>query len=426
MLLSYDAPETVKTLLASLGRCEDVKFSPSARRLAIAAFEQGKIAVLDIAVAGATGEPKQIGLTDGFALASPHLRYPHGVDFLDEETIVVANRGGDACVFKLPRANGGRECEATPLALIGAAEFLSTPGSVTAIRESPVRGEILICNNFVHTVTRHAYDLSRGCTIGGSRVLLRKWLAVPDGIAVSENRKWIAVSNHDSGHVFLYENTPALNENSDPDGILRCIAYPHGVRFVADDRFIFAADAGAPYVNVYAGDAANWRGVRNPVLTFRVLDQDLFLRGRVNPMEGGPKGIDLAGEVMAVASELRELAFFDAVPVLQSAAAREAEARAVFTYPEETHRQDAFAVADELERLRMFNDAVTRAKQTEQQAAAAAMRADLAELQVASLLDSRSWRATAPLRWVSSGIRKLRNGAKGARGGARGAARMEG
>jgi hypothetical protein len=46
------------------------------------------------------------------------------------------------------------------------------------------------------------------------------------------------VSNHTTSQVFIYANASALNENSDPDGILRSVCYPHGVRFTSDGRFI--------------------------------------------------------------------------------------------------------------------------------------------------------------------------------------------
>ncbi|MGH6894014.1 MAG: hypothetical protein ACREEP_17350 [Dongiaceae bacterium] len=84
-----------------------------------------------------------------------------------------------------------------------------------------------------------------------------------------------------------------MNQDADPDGILRCVSYPHGLRFGADDRYVFVADAGAPYVHFYANDGQGWRGVRNPVMSFRVMDEPVFVRGRHNPREGGPKGIDI-------------------------------------------------------------------------------------------------------------------------------------
>jgi len=48
-----------------------------------------------------------------------------------------------------------------------------------------------------------------------------------------------------------------------------------------------------------------------------VLDDDTFNRGRANPQEGGPKGLDLdrSGKVMAVTCEEQALAFFSLADV---------------------------------------------------------------------------------------------------------------
>ena len=106
-------------------------------------------------------------------------------------------------------------------------------------------------------------DVGAGCMVS-SEVLLRKWLDIPDGVRLSPDRRWIAVSNHSTHDVLLYENVPSLNEHTDPDGILRRVRYPHGLRFSSDGRYLFVADPGAPDVHVYAEDSAGWWGVRHP------------------------------------------------------------------------------------------------------------------------------------------------------------------
>ena len=53
----------------------------------------------------------------------------------------------------------------------------------------------------------------------------------------------------------------------------------------------------------------------------RVLDEDTFQRGRHNPAEGGPKGIDVdvRSRVLAATCEEMPLAFFDLRPMLDAA-----------------------------------------------------------------------------------------------------------
>src|SRR5206468_6551928 len=115
MQLDYTASQHVRNVIAALGRTEDLKVSPSDRRLAIAGFAKNKIAVFDICIAGSS-DGKQITLTDGAEIYSTHLNEPHGLDFLDEETIIVTNRGADTLILKLPRGDIGQHYyELTPL-----------------------------------------------------------------------------------------------------------------------------------------------------------------------------------------------------------------------------------------------------------------------------------------------------------------------
>ncbi len=191
--------------------------------------------------------------------------------------------------------------------------LLNTPGSVAVTRVKEDVGEVLICNNYGHTVTRHLLDRAAGGAIRNSEILLHKYLNIPDGVSVSPDRRWIAVSNHTTHNVLLYENSPALNSDAKPDGILRCVQYPHGLRFSADGRHLFVADAGAPYLHIYTQDSDQWRGVHHPVATMRIMDEAVFQRGRHNPEEGGPKGLDIdaSSKILVVTSECQPLAFFD-------------------------------------------------------------------------------------------------------------------
>jgi hypothetical protein len=49
--IEYRASPRATDAIASLGRTEDVRFSPSNRRLAVAAFTRNRIAVFDIDIA---------------------------------------------------------------------------------------------------------------------------------------------------------------------------------------------------------------------------------------------------------------------------------------------------------------------------------------------------------------------------------------
>ena len=186
-------------------------------------------------------------------------------------------------------------------------------------------------------------------------MLLKKWLATPDGMCISRDRHWIAISNQKMRGVFLYEYTSFLNALSEPDGILRYVFSPHGVRFTSDGAFIVVADGGAPYVHIYAKNGSSWRGVHNPIKSLRIMNDEDFPRGRSNPHEGGPKGIDVdnAVNVLAVTCESRPLAFFDLKAILESTQPRSHDPG-----KSQEHEQRTLEVRYELEMQNQLNQKI--------------------------------------------------------------------
>ena len=296
-------------------------------------------------------------------VSSPLLREPHGLDWWDDDRLVVANRAGGVIVLRLAGSelvpSGGEESPGG----------IDAPGSVAVRAIGANRHEVLVCDNWRSQVARYELD-ARG-TLTDGRPILGRWLDLPDGIASSSDGRWLAVSNHNTHSVLVFDRDRA-QDDGDPAAILRGVDYPHGLRFAADDRRLLVADAGAPRVHVFAASANGWTGAAYPVATIDVMDEPTFLRGRRNPAEGGPKGIDLdlATQILLVTCEERPFACFDVAEVLERP-----------------------------ERVGIDGDALLR----HELAALAAARAEReatasARAELAAVLATKAWRLTAPAR----------------------------
>jgi len=391
MRVEYTAPEEVRAVIANLGRTEDIRFSPDGKRLALAGFLKNRIALFDIGISVGSPE-KTITLHSVSVLTSASLQAPHGLDFIDNETLVVSNRNGGVSLFRLPPKSGGmlvQELQLSPLATIES-DLLNAPGSVASHMIDSNRAEILICNNSGHSISRHQFARDTTPALQGHEVLLRKWLDIPDGISRSQTGAWLAVSNHMLHSVLLYRNTADLHPDSEPQGLLCGAHYPHGLRICAEDRHILVADAGAPFVYIYARQRDDWSGLHYPLHRLRVMDDTQFQCGRQNHQEGGPKGLDLdnASGILVTTCGNQPLAFFDVARLLASSPAPAGSG-------DPGASVDAADVQLELERQQRHADAARRRAKT-----------NSAETELKAVLASRSWRITAPLRWALSAVKR--------------------
>jgi len=324
--IDFKASERVRAAIAGIGRTEDVRFSPDNRLLAIAGYGRNRCLILRIAIERGPGGP-EISIGDHVELTSPSIGEVHGVDFIDNETIVVANRDGLVAIFRLPRGEfGGRHMPVVAVREISGSHAckIETPGSVAVKRDRSGLLSLLVCNNFTNRVTRHVLG-PPSYRSWRSQVLLTRGLDIPDGIAFSHDGRWIAVSSHNTNDIKMFHARRQLGPEREPDGILRDANFPHGLRFTADGLNLLATDAGGPVVNVYSTQT-DWRGSRAPSQRLVVLDDETFVRGRTihqegglpNPQEGGPKGIDIdrSGHVVALTCEEMPLAFFPLAAML--------------------------------------------------------------------------------------------------------------
>lgn len=408
MQLGYTATPDALAAIASIERTEDIRFSSDRRQLALTAITREQLFLFDIQVQA----DKRIHLSGVRILTSAHLQYPHGVDFLDEETLAVANRDGDLCLFRLPPPGTS---ELQLLQRFGADTLeLQGPGSIAVAPLDAGRHELLVCRNIGHRVSRHVVAAASGYAMTEESLLLGKWLQVPDGIGLSPSRRWLAVSNHNTQSGLLYAHQPALDGEPEPLAVLRGSTFPHGIRIGENDGYVLMSDAGAPYVHVYLQPDGQWQGVYDPDLSLQVMDEALFLQGSAgNPQEGGPKGLDIdpSAGLLVTTCAAQPLAFFDLEQVLAAARSRAREhndAALDLRLELEKQQRTAQSFIDGIHLARQAALAEQRAAHAEARLTEASTRSAYFEAHAQALLTSSSWRLTAPLRRLLSLRRRKR------------------
>lgn len=369
--VAFQADEHVLAELASLGRTEDVRLSPDGTRLAFASYSRNQIATAGIEITRGSGGVDVVVEEVAFH-SSPLIEDPHGLDFVADDLLAVANRSGVIELLRLPPVGAGGEATSVGSVVCD----LGAAGSVAVRRSALGEQDVLAVHSWANAVTRYRVaDYS----IAGGEVVARRWLDLPDGIATSADERWLAISNHNTHDVLVFESA-TLGPDADPVAVLRGMAYPHGLRFASGDRFIVVADAGSPYVDVFARSGESWSTATYPFLSIRVMDDETFTRGHHTPREGGPKGldVDLRNDLLLVTAEETPLAFFDLDLAFETGTARPGDD----------------LVRNELERMRDLERS----------------RAETAEArdQLRAVFATKAWRATAPARAALAAFKRLR------------------
>ena len=390
MEIEFTASDEVRATIARLGRTEDVQFSPDGGRLAVAAFNENRLVILEVEANWDTNPPT-VALRNSLEVGSDDLQRPHGICWIDEHTIVVANRIGRLVIFEIPNEPTSGRITLSPVKTLGdnSNDVLKTPGSVSAVPVGADLIELIVCNNYVHHVSRHLVDRRTDYAPIADEVLIHDGLTIPDGVTHSPSGRWIAVSNHGHHNVLLFRNDRELGPASQPQGVLAGITYPHGVRFTENGKTILVADAGAPLVHLYRSDG-DWTGERHPDASIQVLSDESFKRGNSDPTTGGPKGIDVTrdGKLMVITCHEEPLVFFDVRESLDQQVATQADNAA-----EAENTRESVLRYMAFDRLKM------------DEATAAIRRAT--DLEIGMMTHSRSWRITAPLRSVTAALRKI-------------------
>jgi len=303
-------------------RTEDIKFSPKGALLAAVATN-GSMFVF--AVDTRSCPIRIMGCTE---LRSSSLSSPHGIDFLSEDTVVVADRSGWVNFYRIPGVNAWEECmNIEPIHEMGSVWF-GRKGATRLLGDRNIRcgpgsvrvhdQQIFICCNNLNTVTVHDCRLQQGAVeTSEGTVVMQVGVEVPDGVALSRDGRWMAVSDHHHHRVIVHRRPgdaePCVLRDID-------LSYPHGLCFDPTGRVLYVADAGQRYVHIFVG-ASGWdKSIDRSTFKLLAVDADAFERTRKaksgpnSALEGGIKGIDVdpSGRILATTCRNQTLRFFEA------------------------------------------------------------------------------------------------------------------
>lgn len=322
-IIGFSAPERVKAAISRMGRTEEATFSPSGRLLAIAGFALNRINLYSIEVIG-DGPARTVAISACVIIHSKVLQGPHGIAFIDDEHMMVANRSGGVHVYRIPAdALEHDEINLRPIRKLRGSfkAKVSSPGSIDCYDLGDGRFRVLVCNNYIHTITSHTGTMPQKAADGSCKlkrvrndgIFLEKDLSVPDGICISPDQQWLAVSVHTSGNLHLYRLDQELDRNTSPAVILEGVVCPHGLQFSADGKVLYAADSASPYLHLFYRTGDTWTSLPRPDKSIRILSHEQFQNGRYNVEEGGLKGLDVLHRenVLVVTCEFHPLAFYD-------------------------------------------------------------------------------------------------------------------
>jgi DNA-binding beta-propeller fold protein YncE len=267
-------------------RFEGIAFAPDGSSLAVATSEANALFLYRHANGRVAEEP--------FATLAG-LVYPHDVAFSAAgDLMAVAQRKGAVAVYERDGEGFARD---PAFVIRGPRTRLNFSDGVAFV---PPAGDVLAaCNlesssvSFYRMLTRSPLTFE----LSPSQELKHESIYEPDGLAFSDDGRWLAVANHGNHTVAIFERPSGAN-------VLlrhRSFRFPHSVAFLPGTNHLLVTNAGANYFSVFKHDGRTWS--RSPAAR-RIVGPDRSFR-EVNARcksEGGPKGIAVHDDHVAICS----------------------------------------------------------------------------------------------------------------------------
>ena len=243
------------------------------------------------------------------------LNYPHDVSFApagETELLAVAQRGGSIALYEKNKANESYRTDPV-FEISGAQTKLNFSDGVSFV--PPDNHYLAACNLLARSIS--FYRKNSGFPIGFDLKpvfeLKHHSFSDPDGLAFSQCGKWLAVANHGNHTVSIFQrrrgmfSRGGIKYGPDPITIIEDpgLRYPHSVAFTPKTNHLVVTNAGANYFNVYAPKSRllKTRWSPTPVLQKIIGPESIFKEVNArNTMEGGPKGIAIHQNSLAICS----------------------------------------------------------------------------------------------------------------------------
>jgi len=302
-------------------RSEDIRFSPSGRVLAVVATS-GNIFLFAVDT-----NTRPIRVTRAADLRSTSLALPHGIDFINEDTVVVANRRGWLTFYRIPEVAAWKDQMTVEPIYEMASSWFADKGTTRKVKGRMINcgpgsvrvhdNQLFVCCNYKSTMTAHPFELQSGkIKTGDGTLMAREGLEIPDGLALSRDGRWMAVGDHEFHRILIFHgaNHSPLCELSDAE-----LSHPHGICFDPTGRALYVADAGERQLHVFVS-ADDWSTTMTRS-TFKLpaVDADAFLKTKDSvaeehrSLEGGIKGLDVdsSGRIVVTTCQNQMLRFFE-------------------------------------------------------------------------------------------------------------------
>ena len=297
---------------SNLQRFEGIAFSSSGNIIAVATSDTNTVFLFRRRSNGLFED------TPYWSINGPRSRldYPHDVSFSlsgDSEHLVVAQRGGAIAIYKKNPANE-RYGPDPVFEISGPKTKLNYSDGVAFV--PPNNDYLAACNLEIGSVSfyRRTSRFPIGFQLEPVFEMKHQSLSNPDGLAFSPRGDWLAVANHGNHSVSIFQRRNGflskgkLKYGLRPVTIIRDpgLRHPHSVAFTPETNHLVVTNAGANYFSVYEpqnDDFSTPYWSQSAVIQKTIGPDSVFKEVNArNKMEGGPKGVAIHKNNLAICS----------------------------------------------------------------------------------------------------------------------------